>query len=149
MANAVSVKVEGLAEIREILQRMGRNTFTDKEVAAALRAGGTVVQKEAIAKAPQAAAPHKLGRRDKMVEPGNLKRNIRVARRKDPSHFVSVGVGVRSKAFYWRFLEFGTVKMRARPFLRAAFEQTKQPALDAIIARLKKRVEAAARKAGV
>lgn len=31
-------------------------------------------------------------------------------------------VGVGSDAFYWRFLEFGTVNMSARPFFRPAAE---------------------------
>lgn len=32
-------------------------------------------------------------------------------------------VGVGSDAFYWRFLEFGTVNMSARPFFRPAAEE--------------------------
>jgi HK97 gp10 family phage protein len=33
--------------------------------------------------------------------------------------------------FYWRFLEFGTKKLRARPFMRPAFAQQTQAATDA------------------
>lgn len=37
----------------------------------------------------------------------------------------------RSKpAFYWRFLEFGTVKMPARPFMRPAFDAQREDALN-------------------
>jgi HK97 gp10 family phage protein len=39
-----------------------------------------------------------------------------------------------SPTFYWRFLEFGTARMSAKPFLRPAFEGTKFDA-DAIIRR--------------
>lgn len=35
--------------------------------------------------------------------------------------------------FYWRFVEFGTSKMPAKPFLRPAFEQSKHQAAKAII----------------
>lgn len=35
--------------------------------------------------------------------------------------------------YYWRFLEFGTVKMAARPFFRPALAQTKQAALSTTI----------------
>lgn len=35
--------------------------------------------------------------------------------------------------FYWRFLEFGTVHMRARPFIRPALAQRKNEALQAAI----------------
>jgi len=150
VADTVSVKIEGLEELRATLQRLGRDAFTKPEVEAGLRAGGQVVRKEAIARAARADAPHRLGRSREIVQPGNLKRNITVRRNRNTGgHFASVSVGVRSKAFYWRFLEFGTRKMRARPFLRPAFSGRQEPALAAIIERLKKRLDAAVRKAGV
>ena len=36
--------------------------------------------------------------------------------------------------FYWRFLEFGTSKMRARPFMRPAMLTKQQAAFDAVAA---------------
>ena len=158
MANAVSVKVEGLAEIRATLQRLGRSTFTQDEVLLALRAGGQIVKQEAVLKAPMGSHPHRVSRRKNkkgedvgMVQPGNLKRNLRVAKTSDPRHFASIQVGFlgRGPAFYWRFLEFGTIKMRPRPFMRSAFEQSKGTALAAMIERLRSRLEKVARKQGV
>jgi HK97 gp10 family phage protein len=35
-------------------------------------------------------------------------------------------------AYYWKFVEFGTSKMSARPFLRPAFEASKLQAVDRI-----------------
>ena len=49
-------------------------------------------------------------------------------------------------AWYWRFVEFGTVKMSARPFLRPAFDMKKNDALTAIKTRLAERIEQAARE---
>ncbi|MBP8101801.1 MAG: hypothetical protein KDG56_14715 [Ottowia sp.] len=49
-------------------------------------------------------------------------------------------------AWYWRFVEFGTVKMSAKPFLRPAFEGKKMEAVDAIKQRLAERVERAAQE---
>ena len=46
-------------------------------------------------------------------------------------------------AWYWRFVEFGTVKMPARPFLRPAFEGKKREAVQAIKTRLSERIEQA------
>lgn len=37
---------------------------------------------------------------------------------------------VEGKVFYWRFIEFGTSKMPAKPFMRPALEQNIQPATD-------------------
>lgn len=70
--------------------------------------------------------------------PGKLKKSIKRKRVKLPS---SIGVGVYSapikngaakkfSVFYWRFLEYGTPKMRAFPFFRPAFDHKKDEALE-------------------
>ena len=51
---------------------------------------------------------------------GLLKREIR-SEHVDGS--LEAGVGVSKLAWYWGFLEFGTVKMSARPFFRPAAEE--------------------------
>lgn len=41
------------------------------------------------------------------------------------------GTGAGGDTFYWRFLDFGTAKTRAKPFLRPAFgESQQQQAID-------------------
>lgn len=44
-------------------------------------------------------------------------------------------------AYYWRFVEFGTSKMPARPFLRPAFESQKEKAVQVFSAVLKREVD--------
>jgi HK97 gp10 family phage protein len=44
-------------------------------------------------------------------------------------------------AWYWRFLEFGTRKMRAQPFLRPALEAKRREAVQAMKDRLSDRIE--------
>ena len=44
-------------------------------------------------------------------------------------------------AWYWRFVEFGTRKMRARPFLRPALEAKRREAVQAMKDRLSERIE--------
>jgi len=59
---------------------------------------------------------------------GKLRDTIRVVRLKgDPKQNVRVYAGNRNKqgAFYAHMIEFGTVKMSARPFLRPAFNAVK------------------------
>jgi HK97 gp10 family phage protein len=51
---------------------------------------------------------------------GLLKREIR-SDHEDGS--LEAGVGVSKLAWYWGFLEFGTVNMSARPFFRPAAEE--------------------------
>lgn len=47
-------------------------------------------------------------------------------------------------AFYWTFVEFGTSKMHAQPFMRPAYETRKNQALDVIIDGLRYGVDAEA-----
>jgi HK97 gp10 family phage protein len=50
--------------------------------------------------------------------------------------------------FYWRFLEFGTSKMAARPFLRPALAENVDKATNVAVAELNKALDRAAKKAG-
>lgn len=157
MAAKTVVRIEGLRELslamrevdRRLQQRIGRS---------AVMAGARVIAREAKARAPVLAAP------TLQRKPGTLKKNIRAkaVRAAQPGRWEAI-VGVRAlkaqkiidfKAqtgksgranpddpYYWRFVEFGTVKMAAKPFLRPAFEAKKQTAAEAIQAQLKKRIE--------
>jgi HK97 gp10 family phage protein len=49
--------------------------------------------------------------------------------------------------FYWRFVEFGTEKVRARPFMRPAMEQTVQKATDTFITEFNRALDRALKKA--
>jgi len=136
-------------------QRIGRS---------AVMAGARVIAKEAKTRAPVLSSP------TPQRKPGTLKKNIRAKaiRSKQPGQWEAV-VGVRTLSakkltafkaqtgksgqtnpddpFYWRFVEFGTVKMAARPFLRPAFEARKQAAADKIKAQLAPRIEQEAERA--
>jgi len=62
------------------------------------------------------------------VQTGTLKDSIRVTRLKgDPKLNIRVYAGNRKKggAFYAHMVEYGTVKMRARPYLRPALNAAK------------------------
>jgi HK97 gp10 family phage protein len=58
-------------------------------------------------------------------ESGALKKSIRVVRLKgDPKLNIRVYAGSK-EVYYARFVEYGTVKMKARPYLRPALNETK------------------------
>lgn len=59
----------------------------------------------------------------------------------------SAGANIND-AYYWRFVEFGTSKMSAQPFMRPAFESRKLEAVATVIADLRPRVQAAIEKLG-
>ena len=48
--------------------------------------------------------------------------------------------------FYWRFVEFGTEKLAARPFMRPAIENTSQKATDVFITQFNAALDRALRK---
>lgn len=66
-----------------------------------------------VARGAQARAP---------VRTGALKRGIQWQSRPRMTRAV---VGVVPTAFHWRYLEYGTVKITARPFIRPAAEAEK------------------------
>ncbi len=67
--------------------------------------------------------------------PGQLRDTIRRVNKYDRPGNIRVIAGNRATG-YARFLEFGTVKMRARPFMRPAFQKLKQN----LIARIEEKV---------
>jgi HK97 gp10 family phage protein len=158
MANRESVTIEGLDQLaqalRELPKRVARNGLR-----AAVYAGAKVIRDEAKVKAPIATSP--LG--GDQPPPGTLKRSIimkqvpELSGEQKQTFFVTVRHGKKYRkqgkngklsqdAWYWRFVEFGTVKMAAKPFLRPAFEGTKYQAVDAIKTRLAERIEQAAQE---
>ena len=159
-----SVHVDGLDGVLERLRalppELGSKGGGPARVA--LAKGARLIRDQSIANAPRAT--------------GLLKDNIIMVRDRKPnligaSEAYSVGVRRKAKrysntkrnrgkgragktymvegtAFYWMFLEFGTEKMAARPFLRPAFESRKEEALAVITAELNAGIDRAVKKLG-
>jgi HK97 gp10 family phage protein len=105
------------------------------------------------------------------VRTGQLQANIRAFKRPGPPNRVTHSIGARGKrqkyantafnrrrrrvgktyladtrnSMVARFLEFGTSKMSARPFMRPALERSVDKVIEAVRARLAKAVEDAAK----
>lgn len=113
-----SIQLEGMDEIRRMLEGL-----TDKKAKAenkALRSGALIVKAAAAVRAPRSASQKE-----------HLADNIIVSnvRSEDGQKFILVGPqrGDNNKFFYGKFLEFGTSKQPARPFMGpAAAESTVQ-----------------------
>ena len=155
MAETGLIRIEGLDQLARALRalpdRVARNGLR-----AAVYAGAKVIRDEARLKAPVATGD--LG--PNQPPPGTLKRSIimkqipELSSAQKQTFFVTVRHGKKYRkqgkkgnlsqdAWYWRFVEFGTVKMSARPFLRPAFDLKKHDALSAIKTRLAQRIEQA------
>lgn len=150
---AQEIEVKGLRELQRALLELPKKL--DRIVLnSALMSGARLIVADAKLRVP--------------VRTGELRRNIR-ARTVKPEgrHTATVIVGVRkltkkqlfklrkkksranaSDPYYWRFVEMGTSKMSARPFLRPAFESKKVAAVDVFKTALFARIEKEAAKLG-
>lgn len=134
------MKIEGLRELGMALKEF--DSRVQKRIArSATAAGARVIAKEARQRVP--------------VDSGTVKKNIRTANLKPKQPGIqetAVGVRVNGKtkdsAYYWRYIEMGTIHMAPKPFLRPAFEAKKLEAADKIKEQLGKRLEAEAKKVG-
>lgn len=149
MADSVKVTVNGIDELKKALAALP-GKLRRKVLVKALRAGAKEVQKVARTAVPLLAVPNPYRTR------GLLKRKISVRVSKESRRAGDVGVFVNVKPaaksargatnrldpYYWRFVEFGTKKMTARPFMApaanalpaalAAFEREAVPAIEAL-----------------
>lgn len=123
----IEAKVHGIPDLKaalaSIVPKLRRRALRN-----ALAAGARLVRDEARQKAPVLKPELRVPYR----KPGTVKKAItvrtsKVARRAgDVGVFVNVrpakagqrGAKSPTDPHYWKFLEFGTVKMRARPFLQ-------------------------------
>lgn len=145
------ISITGLSDLEKKLadfpDKIARNILSG-----AIRAGAVVVQNEARKLAPVSDAAHWLGKKDSKsrikVQPGTLKKNIKVrkAPRGKSTHSVEYWVYVSRRYWYWRFVEFGTSKMSSKPFMRPAFDAMKSAALERIRDYLAARIEKEATK---
>ena len=165
----ITVKVSGTREILQAMKRLP-DALSEDLLETGLRAGAALWRDAARLKVPvlEVAAPGRIR--------GLLRRSIRLSRgRADSGAFgakctvivwIKPFTGRRLTAFkkrqrkqgkqgapipdpfYWRFVEFGTSKMKARSFMRTAFEENKFKAVDTAITNLRPLVQAEIEKLG-
>lgn len=133
-----------LAEsLRELGPRVARNTLRR-----AVAAGATPIRTRARERAPK--------------DTGEMAKDIQIKREKtEGPHVASYSVFVRTgkksrlsgrarnvekNSWYWRLVEFGTVKMAAQPFLRPSFEELKESSVKIIGEKLDEGIQAEATK---
>lgn len=129
--------ISGMAELARKLEGMAANVQRNT-LRKAVSSGAAIIRNEAKALAP--------------VDTGEMRRDIQMKRERTPdSQIATYAVYVRSgkksrlagrarnverDSFYWRFVEFGTSKMAAQPFMRPAFNAKKEEAAEQIKATL-------------
>lgn len=139
-------QIEGLADLNRRLLELGP-AASGKALRSAVNVSMTPVLKRARANAPVGSVAHKTYR-GRTVAPGFLRRSVikrtRLSRDKQSASSV---VGVRGEAFYGvQFLEFGTSKMPAKPWLRKSFYPERSNIERGLAEKLRNNIEKAARK---
>ncbi len=125
----ISVKTEGIDEILRKLKRLPERVQKNV-VVGAVRASAKPIIKEARLLVP--------------VRTGTLKKSIGIKKRRSKEkNIISFSVAPLSKkgGFYGKFVEFGTKKMSAHPFLRPAFEKKGEDSISSAKEYMRKRID--------
>lgn len=159
---ATYLKIEGLTGMAQALRELpvAIGSKGGGPVRGALFVAARLIRDEARMRAPRGVGT---------PAPGNLKKQIFVHRDRNPKastgaterYLVAVRSGKRTRkklilhgaasprsglaaisgdAFYWHFVEFGTVKQPAQSYMRNAFEAQKVPAVNKFTLELRKGV---------
>lgn len=133
-----SFKLSGGRELADALAKID-DKIRKKITRRAVVAGAQVVKKRA----------KEIAKSKGIEDTGAVIRNIagKVEKQSNPD-YVQINIGVRhgkpkknakrqDDPFYWFFHEFGTSKMPARPFMRPAFEESKERVLDVMVEKVR------------
>lgn len=140
------MEIKGADEILKKLERLA-NAGKLKTSRAALLQSSNVVKKAAVTKAKAIDDP---------ATANDISKNISVQfdrksfnRNGDVKYRIGVAGGAKEggnggrggDTYYWRFHEFGTRHMPARPFLRPAIDENKEAAVDKFAEVMKKQID--------
>lgn len=131
--------LQGVAALIQKLRDVG-SLDDGKALRAAVRAGMRPALLAARSKIPIAKKPYRLSKvyGGGKVDPGYAQKAIRMITTVSPDkQQASALMGVRKKAFFAvSFVELGTSKMAAEPWLRPAFYSTQEAQKEALAAKL-------------
>lgn len=138
-------ELQGAAALTRRLRELGE-LEKGKPLREAVRDGIKPAYNVARSRAPEGSVLHKTYK-GRLVAPGFLRRSVKmVVRQSKDKKAAFAFLGVAREAFYGTlFVELGTSKMAARPWLIPAFESMTSQALEAIRSRLAKAVAKAAK----
>lgn len=148
--DGIHVHLAGVDELRRALKGVPEK-LRKRGIRHALRKAGRVISGEAKRLAPVLKGTAKRRQRGTVrkaiaVRSSKFARrlgnegvfiNVRPLRGKRQLKLGKAGAKNPNDPFYWQFLEFGTKKMRARPFLRPAARRKSQEAINTFMRSVK------------
>ena len=130
----MSIQIDGMEELTNILGNIAVRDARNLN-RATIHTIATEIKKESRLRAPR--------------DTGTLRKGIVAVRRRPrnpdrPFSDVNVtgGHGAKHDAFYWRFVEYGTVKKSARPFIQPAIQDVRPRVVGIYRQNLGKKLEA-------
>ena len=144
----MTVEIKGMAELEKKLKAIG-GAMAEKALRQALMNASTPAFKAIKLAAPRGSRPHRTYK-GRWVAPGFLSRSIvrrsRI-RRGHSKTWAQVIIGVRDEAFYGvQFLERGTKKIPAKPWLAKTFERYQAEMERRLKEQLRRKIERIARR---
>lgn len=112
----LKAEVEGAEEVVKLLEEMGQKA--GEVLAKAAEAGGRVALSEA--------------KRRCSVKTGRLRASLTLTQGKKTPTKANVRIEHGKKEYYGKFVELGTRKQPARPFMRPAVDENKQQISEAV-----------------
>lgn len=142
----LSIEIKGIREISDALKGLPRD-LAQKVLNQATRKQVVNWQKQAVALAPISKSErtitvrHVVSKRGKLFTttrhirvPGNLRRSIKVKKMKPTGNSFTeqearYGIKILGRAFYWKWVEFGSIHNPPLGFLRATFAALSETSL--------------------
>ena len=133
-------QMSGFAEIEGWLQALP-GKIGENALRSAANAGATLIKDEVVLRAPRRSGRLARAVYQKHIDERSGETN--------QTYFVGVRQGTKTAegkkdlandAFYWRFVEYGTSRSPASPFIRPSFEARSQDAVAVMRDRLRERV---------
>lgn len=145
----------GGRELEEKLRKLADPKAADRLGAAALRKGAKHLEAAIIARAPVGTRSTVRRRKTKrgnvtVADYGRITTNIAVRKTKAKFAGADVELGItRRNAFWSKLVEFGTVNMRARPFVRPAVDAEGHQSTKIIALELGRAITRAFKRRGI
>ena len=142
----MTATLEGTRELSRQLAELGKAT-SGRVLKAAVTEAMMPTYAQALATVPIGTQPHKTYK-GRTVEPGFAQQSLRLKTwtGRDKTAATAM-VGVAPEAYYaLQFIELGTSKFPARPWLTPAFEANKDRAVQEIANQMRTRIERIARR---
>lgn len=133
------VEVTGFKELERALRELP-NAVAKGVLRTALKKAGQPVVDAAIAMAPRDTG--------KLAESIEIKTSLtrRQRRRRRKAGDVEMFIGPSTAARHGHLVEFGTVKMAPRPFMRPAWDGNKERVLSLFVAEMRKAIDRAVKR---